>query len=72
MMMAQDSTQPPPEGGSLEHTPRPTYAPAALALAIMFTVWGITTHWTMSVAGLGLMAWALGTWINEIRNEWNE
>ncbi len=49
--------------------PRPTYAPAAMALGVMMLMWGITTMWIMSVAGLGVMAWSLWTWMNEIRME---
>jgi len=49
--------------------PRPTYAPAGLAMGIMMLFWGIMTHWTMSLAGVLLMGWALWTWINEIRND---
>jgi hypothetical protein len=50
--------------------PRPTYVPAAMALSIMFTVWGINTHWLISAAGIGLMTWSLWAWIREIRHSW--
>lgn len=54
-----------------EHRPpRPTYAPAAAALGIMLAIWGFLTMWIMSVAGLGLFAWAMVAWIREIRLEW--
>ncbi len=46
--------------------PRPTYAPAAMALGVMMLLWGIVTMWVMSAAGAGVMAWSLWTWINEI------
>ncbi len=55
-----------------EITPRPTFAPAAMALGIMMLLWGITTMWIMSLGGFGVMAWALWMWINEIRQEWLE
>jgi len=55
-----------------ERPPRPTYIPAAMAMSIMFTVWGITTHWLMSVAGIALMTASLWAWVNEIRRAWRE
>jgi hypothetical protein len=60
------------EAALVEAPPRPTYAPATMALSIMFTIWGILTHWTMSLAGVGLLIFALGMWINEVRHEWSE
>ncbi len=53
-------------------TPQPTYAPAAMAVGIMMLLWGITTMWIMSVAGLGVMSWSLWMWINDIRLDWNK
>ncbi len=50
--------------------PRPTYVPAAMALSIMFIVWGVTTHWLISAAGVGLMTWSLWAWVGEIRRTW--
>lgn len=50
--------------------PRPTYVPAAMALSAMFTVWGVTTHWLVTVAGVGLMTWSLWAWVGEIRRAW--
>lgn len=52
--------------------PQPTYAPAAMALGIMMLLWGITTMWIMSVAGLGVMTWALWMWMGDIRLDWNK
>lgn len=52
--------------------PQPTYAPAAMALGIMMLLWGITTMWIMSLAGLGVMAWSLWMWINDIRLDWKK
>lgn len=53
-------------------TPQPTYAPAAMALGIMMLLWGVTTMWIMSAAGLGVMAWALWMWISDIRLDWKK
>jgi len=50
--------------------PRPTYVPAAMALSIMFIVWGVTTHWLITAAGVGLMTWSLWAWVGEIRRAW--
>jgi hypothetical protein len=47
--------------------PRPTYAPAAMAMGVMMLLWGVTTMWIMSLAGAGLIVWSLWTWIEEIR-----
>ncbi|PQO40581.1 hypothetical protein DTL21_01235 [Bremerella cremea] len=59
-----------PVAASVEEAPpRPTYAPAAMALGVMMLLWGVTTMWIMSVAGLGVMIWSLWTWMNEIRLE---
>ncbi len=49
---------------------RPTYAPAALSMGVMFLAWGILTHWTLSLVGAGLCVWALWSWMNEITLEW--
>ena len=38
-------------------------------LGIMMLLWGVTTMWIMSIAGLGVMIWSLWTWMNEIRLE---
>jgi FtsH-binding integral membrane protein len=45
---------------------RPTYAPAALAMGVTMTAWGLLTHWSMSVLGAALAIAALGAWINDI------
>lgn len=54
----------------VEVTPRPTYAPVALAVATAMLFWGILTHWVMSLVGGCILIWSLGSWMNEIRNEW--
>lgn len=51
---------------------QPTYAPAALAMGIMFAFWGILTHWSMSVVGGLMMVGAIWSWMHEIRNTWSE
>lgn len=53
-----------------EIAPDPTYVPAAVAMAITLMVWGILTHWVMSLAGVSLLTWALWKWMNEICNQW--
>ncbi len=45
---------------------RPTYAPAALAMGITMTAWGLLTHWSMSLLGAALAIAALGAWIRDI------
>lgn len=61
---AQTETEPADRG-----PPRPTYAPAAMAMGVMMLLWGIVTMWVMSLAGAGLIIWSLWTWINEIRKQ---
>jgi len=50
----------------------PTYSPAALAMGITFMLWGILTHWSMSLIGVAVIVGALWSWMNEIRNSWSE
>jgi hypothetical protein len=50
-----------------EHTPRPTYWPAMLALSIVLALLGPVTIAPVSLAGLGLGAASLIGWIGEIR-----
>ncbi len=45
---------------------QPTYAPAALAMGITMTAWGLLTHWSMSVLGAVLGISALGAWIRDM------
>lgn len=52
--------------------PRPTYAPATMALGVMMLLWGLTTMWIMSVTGLGVMIWAMTMWISEMQLEAEE
>lgn len=53
--------------------PRPTYAPVAMAFGISMIAWGlmaltlnIGALFCMAIAGVGLSAWALKTWMDEI------
>jgi hypothetical protein len=51
-------------------TPRPTAVPAALAMSVTLLASGIVTHWSMSLVGVGLFVWALGSWMREICYQW--
>lgn len=48
-------------------TPKPSYAPAGMAMGIIMLMWGILTHWIMSAVGAGMIAWSLITWMKQIR-----
>lgn len=56
----------------IEQELEPTYSPAALAMGITFLLWGILTHWSMSLIGSAVIVGALWSWMNEIRNSWSE
>ncbi|WP_417381620.1 hypothetical protein [Gimesia sp.] len=51
---------------------QPTYAPATLALGIMFMFWGILTHWSMSLIGIMVMVGGIWAWMKEINSSWSE
>jgi hypothetical protein len=51
------------------HIPRPTWWPAAMALAITFLLWGTVTSLVVVAVGLALFVVALGGWIREMRHE---
>lgn len=53
-----------------EVTPRPTYAPITMAMAITMLAWGILTHWTISLTGAGIFVWGLWSWMEEITMAW--
>jgi hypothetical protein len=38
-----------------------------MAMGVMMLMWGILTHWFLSLVGASLMAWSLYTWMQEIR-----
>jgi hypothetical protein len=52
-----------------EALPRPTYAPAAMALGIAFLFWGMVTSVVVLGAGGLLVIAALAAWIGEMRHE---
>ncbi|MCO6044326.1 hypothetical protein NG895_10450 [Aeoliella sp. ICT_H6.2] len=54
-----------------EVAPDPTYVPVAMAMGIALLVWGILTHWVMSLSGFALFVWALCTWMSEICEQWS-
>lgn len=60
-------------------TPRPTFAPVAMAMGVAMTVWGLMTLrlttgslWFMSIAGAAIVVWALWSWMSEIARQWRE
>jgi hypothetical protein len=50
-----------------EQLPRPTYAPALMAVGLMFLLWGAVTVWIVSVAGLALIGIASARWIRDLK-----
>ena len=52
-----------------EKIPPPSYAPAALALALVLLLWGIVTSPVLSLAGVGLFVFAAVAWIKELFRE---
>ena len=52
-----------------EGLPRPTYAPAAMALGIAFLFWGMVTSVVVLAAGGLLVIAALAAWVGEMRHE---
>lgn len=58
-----------PSDGLPEELPRPTYAPAAMALGIAFLFWGMVTSVVVLGAGGLLVVAALAAWIGEMRHE---
>ena len=49
-----------------ERLPRPTWVPAALAVGIVFLLWGIATTWVISAVGFVISTLSLGQWIREM------
>ncbi len=64
------TVEPKQPSNNSEAPPRPTYAPAAMAMGIMMMAWGIVTYWMMSLFGAGVFVWALWSWISEICQQW--
>lgn len=52
-----------------ETLPRPTVWPAAAALGIVFTLWGVVTTSLIATVGLIVLAIATLGWIGELRHE---
>jgi hypothetical protein len=48
--------------------PRPTYAPAAMALGVAFVFFGLVTSFLFCAAGVVLMALSLKSWIGGMVN----
>jgi hypothetical protein len=48
--------------------PQPSYWPAALALGIIFLLWGVVTTYVVSAIGLVVSAVALAGWIGALRH----
>ena len=46
-----------------KHLPRPSYAPALMALGLTAALWGLVTTWIISAAGLALIGVAAVLWI---------
>lgn len=49
--------------------PRPTWWPAALALGIVFVLWGVVTSLIIMAVGVAVFAVALAGWLGEMRHE---
>jgi len=53
-----------------EPLPRPSFAPIAMSLGVLMLAWGILTHWSMSLFGIGVIAWSLFTWMDQVCQQW--
>lgn len=53
----------------MSRLPQPTYAPALMAVGLMFTLWGAATTWIVSLLGLIMVGAAAHRWINDLRKE---
>lgn len=52
-----------------EELPEPTYWPAAMALGIIFLLWGAASSFIVSIVGLIVLVISLIGWIGAIRHE---
>jgi len=52
-----------------EHLPVPTFAPAIMAMGIVFFVMGIVTKWYVCVAAIIVFAVATWLWVAELQGE---
>ncbi len=46
--------------------PKPTYAPAMLAMGVTLLMWGVVASWVFSAAGFVISVVALKNWIGEM------
>ena len=51
------------------HVPAPSLWPSALGLGVALLLFGVLSQWAFSVAGAALFAWALASWISQLRQE---
>jgi hypothetical protein len=51
------------------HTPRPTYWPAALALGVTVTLWGLIVSKVILGGGLVLSVLSIVRWIQELLHD---
>jgi hypothetical protein len=70
-MKTSESSQRTSAAREVEHAPSPTYAPAAMAMGVAMLAWGFLTHCSMSLAGGGLVAWALWSWMGDVARQWS-
>jgi hypothetical protein len=49
--------------------PEPTWWPAALALGVTLTGWGLIASYVVLLVGLALTIFAIAGWIGDILNE---
>jgi hypothetical protein len=61
---SRDDWVSPPE----QTIPRPTYAPAGMALGVAFVLFGLATSYLFCAVGAGMMALALRSWIGAMAN----
>jgi hypothetical protein len=50
-------------------TPPTSYAPVVLAAGVMLTLWGATSTWIVSVAGLVVIGIGAARWRKDLRHE---
>jgi hypothetical protein len=48
-----------------ERLPKPSYAPASMALGLTLVLWGVVTSWIVSAIGLALTGVAAALWIGD-------
>ena len=62
--------RPVPPSGEEIHIPGGSIQPLLLTVGITAALLGLTTHWTVLVAGLVLTLWVLVAWIRDARAEY--